>query len=57
MFQIPVLDLSDRLIDAYYEREVVHYPASYISLLYPSAMMADSQITGGNCDDEPWLSA
>ncbi|HJL20138.1 MAG TPA: hypothetical protein RMH99_31015 [Sandaracinaceae bacterium LLY-WYZ-13_1] len=45
-YQIPYLDLSDRLIEAYYENEVVSYPASYVSLLYPSAMMGDSMATG-----------
>ncbi len=45
-FEIPYLDLSDRLIQTYYEREVVTYPASYISLLYPSAMMGEATATG-----------
>lgn len=45
-YQIPYLDLSSRLLEVYYEREVVSYPASYISLLYPSAMMGDSMATG-----------
>ncbi len=38
-FVVPVLDLSDKPISAYYEREAVTYPASYVSLFYPSAMM------------------
>ncbi|MET0287669.1 MAG: hypothetical protein ABW352_24490 [Polyangiales bacterium] len=38
-FVVPVLDLSDRPLMAYYEREAVTYPASYVSLFYPSAMM------------------
>jgi Hydrazine synthase alpha subunit middle domain len=38
-FVIPVLDLSSKPISAYYEREAISYPASYVSLLYPSAMM------------------
>ena len=38
-FVVPVLDLSSKLINAYYEREAVTYPSSYITLLYPSAMM------------------
>lgn len=46
VFQIPYLDLSSRPISTYYEREVVTYPASYVSLLYPSAMMGDSMATG-----------
>src|SRR5207253_778140 len=31
---------------SYYEREAVTYPASYVSLLYPSAMMGDSMVEG-----------
>jgi hypothetical protein len=38
-FVVPVLDLSQRALMAYYEREAVTYPASYVSLFYPSAMM------------------
>jgi len=45
-YQIPVLDLSSRPINARYERETVTYPASYVSLLYPSAMMGDARIEG-----------
>ena len=45
-YQIPYLDLSSRLLEVYYENEVVSYPASYISLLYPSAMMGDSMAIG-----------
>ncbi|MCZ7683950.1 MAG: hypothetical protein M5U28_36355 [Sandaracinaceae bacterium] len=45
-YQIPYLDLSDRLLEVYYENEVVSYPASYVSLLYPSAMMGDSMAVG-----------
>lgn len=45
-FQIPYLDLSDRLLEVYYEDELVSYPASYVTLLYPSAMMGDSMATG-----------
>ncbi len=45
-FEIPYLDLSSRMISTYYEDEVVEYPASYVSLLYPSAMMGDSVATG-----------
>jgi hypothetical protein len=39
-------DLSSRQLEVYYEREVVSYPASYVTLLYPSAMMSDSIATG-----------
>src|SRR5690606_24294246 len=45
-YEIPYLDLSDRPLEAYYENEVVTYPASYVTLLYPSAMMGDSMATG-----------
>jgi hypothetical protein len=45
-YQIPYLDLSDRMLEVYYEDEVVSYPASYITTLYPSAMMGDSVATG-----------
>lgn len=45
-YQIPYLDLSDRAVETYYENEVVSYPASYVSLLYPSAMMGDAMATG-----------
>jgi len=45
-YQIPYLDLSSRPIEAYYEEETVTYPASYVSLLYPSAMMGDSMAVG-----------
>ena len=45
-YEIPVLDLSSRAINAYYEREAVTYPASYVSLLYPSAMMGESRVEG-----------
>lgn len=46
MFPIPVLDLSSRPLNAYYEREAVTYPASYVTLLYPSAMMGDARVEG-----------
>lgn len=45
-YQIPYLDLSDTPTETYYERETVTYPASYVSLLYPSAMMGDAMATG-----------
>ncbi|MCB9593563.1 MAG: hypothetical protein H6719_12585 [Sandaracinaceae bacterium] len=45
-YDIPYLDLSDRPLEVYYENEVVNYPASYVSLLYVSAMMGDSVATG-----------
>jgi len=45
-YEIPYLDLSNRLLEVNYEDEVVNYPASYVSLLYVSAMMGDSMATG-----------
>ncbi len=45
-YQIPYLNLSDAPTETYYERETVTYPASYVSLLYPSAMMGDAMATG-----------
>lgn len=45
-YLVPYLDLSDRLVEAFYEEETVSYPASYVSLLYPSAMMGDSMAVG-----------
>ena len=44
-YDIPWLDLSDRTLQVYYEREVRSFPASYVTLLYPSAMM-DATVTG-----------
>ena len=46
VYNIPYLLLTDTPVEAYYEREVVSYPASYVSLLYPSSMMGDSVATG-----------
>lgn len=45
-YEIPYLLLTDRPLSVYYENEVVAYPASYVTLLYPSAMMGDSMATG-----------
>ncbi len=45
-YTIPYLDLSDTPIEVYYEREVRAYPASYVTLMYPSAMMGDMMIVG-----------
>jgi hypothetical protein len=45
-YTIPYLDLSDRPLEVYYEMEVVAYPASYVTLLYPSAMMDVEMVTG-----------
>lgn len=45
VYEIPYLDLSDRPLEVYYEMDTVAYPASYVSLLYPSAMM-EGEATG-----------
>lgn len=45
-YQIPYLLLTDEPLQAYYEMEVVSYPASYVTLLYPSAMMGEVTATG-----------
>lgn len=45
-YEIPFLDLSSRPLQAYYEMEVVAYPASYVTLLYPSAMMGEVRVEG-----------
>ncbi len=45
-YDIPVLDLSDRPLNAYYENEAVTYPASYVTLLFPSAMMGEIRVEG-----------
>jgi hypothetical protein len=46
VYKIPYLLLTADPIDARYERDTVTYPASYVSLLYPSAMMGDSMVQG-----------
>ena len=46
MYQIPYLLLTKDPVETYYENEVVTYPASYVTLLYPSAMMGDSVVEG-----------
>jgi hypothetical protein len=43
---IPYLDLSATPLSVEYEDEVVTYPAGYVTLLYPSAMMGDAVATG-----------
>ncbi len=45
-YQIPYLDLSSTPLTVYYDMEVVTYPVSYISLLYPSVAMMDATLTG-----------
>jgi hypothetical protein len=46
VYEIPYLLLTAAPTEARYERTTVAYPASYISLLYPSAMMGDSMVEG-----------
>ncbi|MFI5309467.1 MAG: hypothetical protein ACHQ53_19075, partial [Polyangiales bacterium] len=53
-YQIPYLKLDSAPVDTYYEKETVSYPASYVSLLYPSAMMGESQVMG-EVPDPPWV--
>jgi hypothetical protein len=53
-YQIPYLKLSSDSVDSYYEKETVSYPASYVSLLYPSAMMGERQVVG-EVPDPPWV--
>ncbi len=54
VYEVPYLLLSNASITAYYEEESVNYPASYLSLLYPSAMMGEVEITG-DVPDPPWV--
>jgi hypothetical protein len=46
-YTIPFLDLSDRPLEVYYDMEIVSYPASYVTLLYPSAMMMEEATVMG----------
>ncbi len=42
-YKIPTLDLSDTPVTVYYDRSVATWPASYVSIFYPSTlMMGDS---------------
>jgi hypothetical protein len=54
MFKVPYLKLTSDAIDSYYEKETVAYPASYVTLLYPSAMMGEVKLTG-DVPDPPWV--
>ncbi len=45
-YEIPILDLSSRPLNTFYEDEAVTYPASYVTLLYPSAMMGEVRVEG-----------
>jgi hypothetical protein len=46
VYQVPYLLLTSAPVETYYERDTVTYPASYVSLLYPSAMMGESMVEG-----------
>jgi hypothetical protein len=54
VYEVPYLLLTSETLATYYENEPVSYPASYLSLLYPSAMMGESQIEG-DVPDPPWV--
>lgn len=54
VYQVPYLLLTSDSLETYYEDETVSYPASYVSLLYPSAMMGESQVEG-DVPDPPWV--
>ncbi len=45
-YDIPYLLLTSAPVETYYERRVVTYPASYVSLLYPTAMTSNSRVEG-----------
>ncbi len=54
VYEVPYLLLTSAAVEVYYEDEVIGYPASYVSLLYPSAMMGDVE-TSGDVPDPPWV--
>jgi hypothetical protein len=54
MYQVPYLKLTSEAVDSYYERDTVSYPASYVSLLYPSAMMGEGMVEG-DVPEPPWV--
>jgi hypothetical protein len=47
-YNVPYLDLSDTPVTAFYDRSVYTWPASYVSIFYPSAMMMNmnTKVTG-----------
>src|SRR5262249_48026742 len=45
-YQIPYLDLSERCVETLFQGQFVSYPASYFSLLYPSAMTGEVTAMG-----------
>ncbi|MDD9933708.1 MAG: hypothetical protein OXT09_08900 [Myxococcales bacterium] len=54
VYEVPYLLLTNTSLETYYEDDVVSYPASYVTLLYPSAMMGDSEVAG-DVPDPPWV--
>jgi hypothetical protein len=44
-YQIPWLDLTDTPITVYYDRQVKPWPASYVSIFYPSSLEMTPTIT------------
>jgi hypothetical protein len=54
IYEVPYLLLSNASLETYYEEEAVSYPASYVTLLYPSAMMGEVEVMG-EVPDPPWV--
>jgi hypothetical protein len=54
VYQVPYLLLTNTSLETFYEEETVSFPASYVTLLYPSAMMGEVEITG-DVPDPPWV--
>jgi hypothetical protein len=54
VYEVPYLLLTADPVEVYYENEVTGYPASYVSLLYPSAMMGEVEVVG-DVPDPPWV--
>ncbi len=52
-FRIPYLDLSSRPVQTFYINEVVEYPASYVSLMMPSAMMGEMEVDTSGLGGRP----
>jgi hypothetical protein len=45
-YQIPALDLSTTPVTVYYDKSVMTWPASYVSIFYPASLQMDSDSTG-----------
>lgn len=54
VYQVPYLLLTSAAVDVAYEDQVTSFPASYVTLLYPSAMMGEVMATG-DVPDPPWV--